>query len=102
MRCFLGFGGYIIEREGISTLSIRGFPWALSYFLRSLAFCFQLFEMVLLCVGLKMFRKEANVVATFVMIHVGMYTKVYLPFEKFSKFLKVVLKVYCDVCFFEK
>ena len=32
-------------------------------------------------------------VATFVMIHVGMYTKVYLSFEKFSKFLKVVLKV---------
>ena len=38
-------------------------------------------------------------VATFVMIHVGMYTKVYLSFEKFSMFLKVVLKVCCDVCF---
>ena len=28
-----------------------------------------------------------------------MYTKVYLSFEKFSMFLKVVLKVCCDVCF---
>ena len=37
--------------------------------------------------------------ATFVMIHVWMYTKVYLSFEKFSMFLKVVLKVCCDVCF---
>ena len=38
-------------------------------------------------------------VAIFVMIHVWMYTKVYLSFEKFSMFLKVVLKVCCDVCF---
>ena len=40
-------------------------------------------------------------VATFAMIHVWMYTKVYLSFEKFSMFLKVVLKVFVE-CGFEK
>ena len=30
---FLGFGGQIIEREGVSTLSIRGYPRALRYLL---------------------------------------------------------------------
>ena len=30
---FLGFGGYIIKREDISTLSIRGYPRALRYLL---------------------------------------------------------------------
>ena len=47
---FLELGGLIMKREGISTLSIHGYPWALSYLLRSLALHFQLFEMVLLCV----------------------------------------------------
>ena len=32
----------------------------------------------------KCFEKRPFVVATFVMIHVGMYTKMYLSFEKFS------------------
>ena len=32
-RCFLEFGEYIMKREGISTLFIHGFPWALSYLL---------------------------------------------------------------------
>ena len=36
-----------MKREGIGTLFIHGFPWALSYLFRSLAFAFQLFEMVL-------------------------------------------------------
>ena len=36
-----------MKREGIGTLFIHGYPWARSYLLRPLAFCFQLFEMVL-------------------------------------------------------
>ena len=36
-----------MKREGASTLFIHGFPWALIYLFRSLAFAFQLFEMVL-------------------------------------------------------
>ena len=36
-----------MKREGASTLFIHGYPWALSYLFRSLAFAFQLFEMVL-------------------------------------------------------
>ena len=36
-----------MKREGAITLFIHGFPWALSYLFRSLAFAFQLFEMVL-------------------------------------------------------
>ena len=43
-----------MKREGASTLFIHGFPWAPSYLFRSLAFAFQLFEMVL-CVVLKIF-----------------------------------------------
>ena len=67
--------------------------------LDQLALIFNCLKWCFMCVGLKMFRKEANVVATFVMIHVGMYTKMYLSFEKFSMFLKIVLKVCCDVWF---
>ena len=37
MRMFLGSGGRFIEREGVSTLSIRGYPRALRYLL----LCFQ-------------------------------------------------------------
>ena len=40
-----------MKREGASTLFIHGYPWALSYLLRSLAFAFQLFEMVLCVCG---------------------------------------------------
>ena len=32
-RMFLGSGGRFIEREGVSTLSIHGYPWALRYLL---------------------------------------------------------------------
>ena len=43
-----------MKREGVGTLFIHGFPWALSYLFRSLALLFQLFEMVL-SVVLKVF-----------------------------------------------
>ena len=33
MRLALGSGGRFIEREGVSTLSIHGYPWALRYLL---------------------------------------------------------------------
>ena len=33
MRLSLGSGGRFIEREGVSTLSIHGYPWALRYLL---------------------------------------------------------------------
>ena len=33
MRLLLGSGGRFIEREGVSTLSIHGYPWALRYLL---------------------------------------------------------------------
>ena len=44
-----------MKREGISTLFIHGFPWALSYMLDHLL----LVENVLLCGFLKVFGKEA-------------------------------------------
>ena len=45
-----------MKREGASTLFIHGFPWALSYLLRSLAFvCLKL----CLVLFLKVFVKEA-------------------------------------------
>ena len=36
-----------MKMEGVSTLFIHGFPWALSYLLRSLSLLLKLFEMVL-------------------------------------------------------
>ena len=45
-----------MKREGISTLFIHGFPWALSYLLDHL-----LFEIVL-CVVLKVFGKRGHLV----------------------------------------
>ena len=49
-----------MKREGISTLFIHGFPWALSYLFRSLPFAFQLFEMVLCVWLLKMLLKRGH------------------------------------------
>ena len=48
MRYFLGSGGRFIEREGVSTLSIHGYPWALRYLLIvfSKVFAFQKWEWV--------------------------------------------------------
>ena len=47
-----------MKREGASTLFIYGFPWALSYLLRSLAFAFQLFEIVLCVCGFENVLKK--------------------------------------------
>ena len=43
----LGSGGRFIEREGVSTLSIRGYPRALRYLL----LCFQKLFAFQVCVG---------------------------------------------------
>ena len=48
-----------MKREGARTLFIYGFPWALSYLLRSLALLLKLFEMVF-CVVLKDFEKRTS------------------------------------------
>ena len=47
MRMFLSSGGRFIEREGVSTLSIHGYPWALRYLL----LCFQKLFAFQVCVG---------------------------------------------------
>ena len=47
LRMFLGSGGRFIEREGVSTLSIRGYPRALRYLL----LCFQNLFAFQVCVG---------------------------------------------------
>ena len=49
-----------MKREGASTLFIHGYPWALSYLFRSLAFAFQLFEMVLCVCGLENVLKRGH------------------------------------------
>ena len=41
----LGSGGRFIEREGVSTLSIHGYPWALRYLLICVFNCFDLFAL---------------------------------------------------------
>ena len=48
-----------MKREGASTLFIHGFPWALSYLLRSLTLLLKLFEIVL-CVVLKSILKRGH------------------------------------------
>ena len=51
-----------MKREGISTLFIHGYPWALSYLvLDHLPFDFQLLEMVCVCVCVfeNVFEKDA-------------------------------------------
>ena len=51
-----------MKREGASTLFIHGYPWALSYLLRSLALLLKLFEMVIciLCCFEKYFEKRPS------------------------------------------
>ena len=44
-----------MKMEGASTLFIHGYPWALSYLFRSLAFAFPIVLNGVLCVVLKMF-----------------------------------------------
>ena len=51
-RIFLGSGGRFIEREGVSTLSIHGYPWALRYFL----LCFQNLFAFQVCLGFEKVR----------------------------------------------
>ena len=63
-----------MKREGISTLFIHGFPWALSYLLDHLLLLFEnVFGVVL-----KVFCKEVIVWALFVMvlIHKNVYKDV--------------------------
>ena len=40
----LGSGGRFIEREGVSTLSIHGYPWALRYLLIVFSKCLFAFQ----------------------------------------------------------
>ena len=49
-----------MKREGTCTLFIHGYPWALSYLFRSLAFSFQLFEMVLCVCGFENILKRGH------------------------------------------
>ena len=61
-----GFGRYIIQREGVSTLCIHGYPWALNCWITYVCLkkvCESCLEKVL--------KREFN----FVMILVRMYTK---------------------------
>ena len=46
MRTFLGSGGRFIEREGVSTLSIHGYPWDLRYLLKVFSKLFVCFSIV--------------------------------------------------------
>ena len=62
--------------------------------LDQLALIFNCLKWCFVCVGLKMFWKEANVVATFVMIHVGMYKKVYVFWKVFNVFESVLWCVF--------
>ena len=88
-----------MKRKDISILFLHGYPWALSYLLRSLALHFQLFEMVL-CVwffenSLKRGHRCGNLCNDSCL---NIYKGV-LYFEKIFQCLKVVLKVCYDVWF---
>ena len=56
LRLVLGSGGRFIEREGVSTLSIHGYPWALRYLLIVFSKMFVCFSTV----GLKSFFENFN------------------------------------------
>ena len=53
----LGSGGSFIEREGVSTLSIHGYPWALRYLL----ICVFKIVCLLFNVGLKSFFERFQI-----------------------------------------
>ena len=53
----LGSGGRFIEREGVSTVSIHGYPWALRYLLICVFKMFVCFSSV----GLKKFRLKFQI-----------------------------------------
>ena len=86
LRLFLGSGGRLWKGKVLAPFSSMVFNGLLVTCFRSLAFAFQLFEMVLRVWFWKMFWKEAIVVATFVMIHVWMYTKVFIFLKSFQCF----------------
>ena len=48
-----------MKRGGASTLFIHGYPWALSYLFRSLAFDFRLLEMVMCVCFENVFERDA-------------------------------------------
>ena len=48
-----------MEREGASTLFIHGYPWALSYLFRSLAFAFNCLKWCFVC-GFKNVLKRGH------------------------------------------
>ena len=83
-----------MKREGIITLFIHGYPWALSYLLDHLL----LFEIVLRVLFLKVFCKEAIVQEIFIMILVckNVYKDVDL-LKMFSSFVRYFESV--GVCF---
>ena len=91
-----------MKREGASTLFIHGYPWALSYLFRSLAFSFQLFEMVLCVWFWKMFWKEAFCLGNLyndscLNVYKGVcLLKIYFNVWKFV--LGNFLKLCCEVC----
>ena len=85
-----------MKREGTGTLFIHGFPWALSYLFRSLAFAFQLFEMVLCVCGFENVLKKMPCLGNLCNDScLNIYNGVYL-FEKMFQnvFWKFVLKVF--------
>ena len=94
-----------MKREGASTLLIHGFPWALSYLLRSLALLLKLFEWCFVFgVILKVFWKETIILAIFVMILVrqNVYKDVCL-LKNVSMFWKMFGKCFeMCVCLFLK
>ena len=61
-----GFGRYIIQREGVSTLCIHGYPWALNCLITYVCLKKGVCELLK-----NVLKREFN----FVMILVRMYTK---------------------------
>ena len=90
-----------MKREGASTLFIHGFPWALSYLFRSLAFLFQLFEMVLYVWFFeKVLKKMPCIGYPCNNSLLECFTKGVCLFEKmFQGFLKVCFESACEVWF---
>ena len=98
---FLGSGGRLWKGKVLAPFSSMVIHGLLVTCFRSLVFVFQLFEMVLCVWFWKYFEKEAIIVATFVMILVWTYTKVYCLLKNVSMFESLfwenVLKLCCEV-----
>ena len=96
-----------MKREGISTLFIHGYPWALSYLVfRSLALIFDCLKngvCVCVCVFWKCFEIDAFVSATIVMTRVWVYTTVCIFSKRYFKvFLEVCFESVCEVWFLKR